>query len=226
MSGNLYIVGTPIGNLDDITLRAIEILDFVDIVACEDSRITKRLFNKYNINSKTIIYNDYNAKSKKEIIVKKINEGFNVALVCDAGTPCISDPGYRLVNYAHKNNISVFTIPGASSVHSALSISGLPTDCYYFEGFLPKKKGRQTKFNYLSNLECSIVIFESPYRLIKTLNDINFYMENRVVSICKEMTKIYENVFIGKILDLLADFDSNKIKGEYVIIIAKKGYEY
>ena len=226
MYGKLYIIATPIGNLDDISYRAITILNDLDIIACEDTRITKRLLNKYKIKTKTMIYNDVNSFRIKDKILDLLFKGQNIGLVTDAGTPCISDPGYRLVNLAHKNNINVYTIPGPSSVQAALSISGLPTDAYYFQGFLPKKKGRQTRFNYLSELDCTIVIFESPKRIKKTLKDIEYYLGNRIISICKELTKIYENVTIGDVNDLMEKYESINIKGEHVIMIAKKNYKY
>ena len=140
------------------------------------------------------------------MIIKKLIDGENIALLSDAGTPCISDPGYRLVNAAHSCSINVVSVPGASSVHAALSISGLPTDNYFFQGFLPKKKGRKTKFNQLENLNCTIVIFESPKRIKKTLLDIHNYLGNRVVSLCKEITKMYEKVYVNKIEKIIDIF--------------------
>ena len=145
--GSLFVVSTPIGNLDDITHRAISVLKDVDCIICEDTRITKRLLDKYNISSRMVTYNDYNEIKKVEVITNLLLDGLNIALVSDAGTPCVSDPGYRLISNIKKNHleISVISIPGASAVISSLSISGLPSDCFYFIGFLPKKKGRQKK---------------------------------------------------------------------------------
>ena len=226
MNSNLYIVSTPIGNLKDVTYRALDILSEVSIIACEDTRITKRLLSHYKIKNKLIVYNDFNSKRKVDELVKLIKEGNSIALVSDAGTPCISDPGYRLVNNAHLESINVVSVPGPSSVHAALSISGLPTDNYFFQGFLPKKKGRKTKFEFLKMLPCTTVIFESPKRVVKTLNDIKEYMgSHRIVSIHREMTKMYEEAFIGSV-DQAVDFFSNKNpKGEFVLIISKEGYE-
>ena len=150
--------------------------------------------------------------------------GRNIALISDAGTPCLSDPGYRLINAARKNDVEVVSIPGASSITAALSISGLPTDHFYFEGFLPKKKGRQTRLEFLSSIDCSIIIFESPYRVIKTLNDISLRLGDRVVSICREITKIYEENYFGYISKVLGELGTNKLKGEFVLIVAKEGY--
>ena len=152
MSGNLYIVSTPIGNLDDITKRAIDTLNLVDIILCEDTRVTRKILNHYDIEKKLFVFNNINENRKAEGILDLINTGSNIALVSDAGTPCISDPGYRLVNMAQKNNINVLTIPGPCSVISALSISGLPTDNFFYQGFLPRKKGRHTKLGDLANL--------------------------------------------------------------------------
>ena len=153
------------------------------------------------------------------------DRGNSIALVSDAGTPCISDPGYRLVNNAHLESINVVSVPGPSSVHAALSISGLPTDNYFFQGFLPKKKGRKTKFESLNKLDCTIIIFESPKRLKKTLLNIHQELGNRIVSVCKEITKIYERVYIDNIENIIEVFSSVNPKGEYVILIAKKDYK-
>ena len=172
MAGNLYIVSTPIGNLDDISSRALEILNSVDLIAAEDTRITKKLLNHYDIKNNFITYNNFNENNKYFSLLEKLKANKNIALVSDAGTPCISDPGYKIVNAAKIEGINVITIPGPTSVIAALSISGLPSDKFYFEGFLPKKKGRNKRLNYLSELDSTIIIFESPRRVVKTLNDI------------------------------------------------------
>ncbi len=225
MSGILYIVSTPIGNLQDITYRALSTLKEVDIIACEDTRVTRKLLSKYSIKNKLITYNDVNERRMTDSIVSKLINGQNIALVSDAGTPCISDPGYRLVNSSILKDINVVSIPGPSSVQSALSISGLPSDSYYFQGFLPRKKGRKTKMEKLKQYDCTIIIFESPKRVKKTLNDIHFYFGNRVVSVCKEISKIYEKVFMDNIENLINLFESQNLKGEYVILVAKEGYQ-
>lgn len=226
MAGTLYIISTPIGNLGDITYRALEVLKNLDCLACEDTRVTKKLLNHYKINLRLISYNDINEKSMVGKLTERLNNNENIGLVSDAGTPGISDPGYRLVNACHIKNINVVSIPGASSAIASLSISGLPTDNFYFCGFLPKKKGRKTKFEFLLSIPGTIVIFESPYRVLKTLNDIYSYMGNRVVSVCKELTKIHESVFLGNVKDIINNFDNkNKLKGEFVILISKEGYK-
>ena len=226
MVGTLYIISTPIGNLGDITYRALDILKTIDFLGCEDTRVTKKLLNHYKISSNLFSYNDINEKSMVQKLIDRLNNNENIGLVSDAGTPGISDPGYRLVNACHLNNINVVSIPGASSVIASLSISGLPTDNFYFCGFLPKKKGRKAKFEFLLSIKGTIIIFESPYRVLKTLNDIYDYMGNRVISVCKELTKIHEKVFLGNVKDVMNQFDDkNKLKGEFVILISKEGYK-
>ena len=223
MAGTLYIVATPIGNLKDITKRSLEVLKNVDLIAAEDTRITKRLLNHFDIKNNLISYNDYNENKKYQYLLDVLKSNKDIAIVSDAGTPCISDPGYRIVNAANLLGFSVVTIPGASSVIAALSISGLPSDSFYFEGFLPKKKGRTKRLNYLKELDCTVIIFESPKRLLKTLNDILSILGNRVVSLCKELTKLHENVKLGYLDNIIQELDAG-IKGEYVVLIAKKKY--
>ena len=226
MSGNLYIISTPIGNLEDISYRAIKVLSSVDVIAVEDKRVTSKLLNHYDIKKQLITYNDFNENYKYNNLIELLNNNKNIAIVSDAGTPCISDPGYRVVNAAIKNDIKVISVPGPSSVVSAMSISGLPSDKFFFEGFLPKKKGLNKRLNFLKDLEATVIIFESPKRLIKTLNNIFEFMGDRVVSVCKEITKIHENTCFGTVSSILENFKKNKsIKGEFIILISKKGYE-
>tara|TARA_B100000579_G_C22846114_1_gene864456 strand:+ start:2798 stop:3481 length:684 start_codon:yes stop_codon:yes gene_type:complete len=224
VQGTLYIVSTPIGNLSDISFRALEILEEVDLIAAEDSRITKRLLNNYKIKNSFIAYNNYNENKRYFDLIEKLKDGKNIALVSDAGTPCISDPGYKVVNTAKILGINVVTIPGASSVIAALSISGLPSDKFFFEGFLPKKKGRNKRFDFLASLDCTIIIFESPRRILKTLNDIFNNLGNRVIGLCKELTKLHENVKIGYVENIISE-DLDSIKGEYIILVANKKYK-
>ena len=226
MLGKLYTISTPIGNLSDFSFRAIEILNEIDYLICEDTRVTKKLLNHYKIKSTLLPYNVFNENKLTDKYIKHLTDGKNMGIVSDAGTPCISDPGYKLVNNCRQLNIEVISIPGPSSLISALSISGLPTDSFYFEGFLPKKKGRKTKFEFLSSIPSTVVLFESPYRLLKTVNDILSFMGNRQICICKELTKVYEEVMFGCVTDILKLLNKiDKLRGEYVIIIAKKGYE-
>ena len=225
MRGNLYIVSTPIGNLSDISNRALEILSKVNCIAVEDTRVSKKLLNKYKIDNKMIVYNNFNELKQCDKIINLLDLGNDIALITDAGTPCISDPGYLLVNKCRKKEINIFSIPGASSAIAALSISGLPSDSFYFEGFLPKKKGRQTKFNFLNTLDCTIIIFESPKRVLKTLLDIKKYMGGeRRISIHREITKMYEEAFWGSIDESIGYFSSKSCKGEFVFIVAKESY--
>ena len=225
-SGILYVVSSPIGNLGDLSYRAVDVLSSVQMIAAEDTRTTSILLKKYSINKKCISYHEKNENIKFLKIIDLLNEGLDIALISDAGTPCLSDPGYRIVNAARKSNIEVVSIPGASSITAALSISGLPSDHFYFEGFLPKKKGRKTRLEFLSSLDCSIVIFESPNRIIKTLNSISEYFGNRAISVCREITKVYEENYFGYVDEILIRLDElNKIRGEFVLIVSKKGYK-
>ncbi|MAV58721.1 MAG: 16S rRNA (cytidine(1402)-2'-O)-methyltransferase [Candidatus Marinimicrobia bacterium] len=224
--GNLYLISTPIGNLKDITLRSIETLKNVDLIAAEDTRRSGKLLKEYDVNTKMISYFEHNEEIRIKEIIGKLKKGLDIALISDAGTPTISDPGYRLVNEVHKNGIKISSLPGPSSVINALSVSGLPTDHFYFEGFLPRKKGRLIRFNFLSTLPATIILFESPYRLIKTLMDIEKYMGQRIVSVCREMTKIHEEIFRGSLWKTINHFKNKKsIKGEIVLLIAKAHYE-
>lgn len=225
MFGTLYIVATPIGNLGDISFRAKEVLSEVDFIAVEDTRVSKKILTKFDINIQMIVYNNFNESKQVDKIVNLLKDGNNIALISDAGTPCISDPGYLLVNNCKINDIKVTSVPGPSSLISALSTSGLPSDSFYFEGFLPKKKGRKTKFEFLNLLPCTIILFESPKRVNKTLLNIQEYMgEDRIISIHREMTKIYEEVFFGSIKESIDYFSDKKNKGEFVLIIAKQNY--
>ena len=224
MAGTLYVVGTPIGNLSDLTFRAETTLKAVNLIAAEDTRTSKKLLRHYNIDTPLIAYHDNNEINQARNLVNKLNSGDSIAIISDAGTPCISDPGYRVVNLAKKERIEVITIPGPSAVTAALSVSGLPTDHFYFEGFLPPKKGRRTRFELLESLPATIVIFESPKRVISTLRDIHNYWGNRIISVCRELTKIFEESFLGTVEDAENYFSKSKPKGEFVVLVAKKGY--
>ena len=225
MSGRLYIISTPIGNLSDISSRALEILSSVNLIAAEDTRVSRKLLNHYKIKNKLISYNDFNENFKAKSLLGLLKNDKNIAVISDAGTPCISDPGYRIVNMALMNNIKVISIPGATSLIAALSISGLPSDKFFFEGFLPKKKGLNKRMKILSKLDATIIIFESPKRVVKTLNKILDFMGDRVVSLCKEITKIHETTYFGRISEVLDKISQNTIKGEFVVMVAKEGYE-
>ena len=224
MAGTLYVVGTPIGNLADLTYRAETTLKAVDLIAAEDTRTSRKLLGHYNISTPLVAYHDNNEINQAKKLFDKLNKGDSIAIISDAGTPGISDPGYRIVNLASKENIEVVTIPGPSAVTAALSVSGMPTDHFYFEGFLPPKKGRKTRFELLESLPATVVIFESPQRVIKTLKDIHNYWGNRIISVCRELTKMYEETLLGTVTDAEIYFSKSKPKGEFVLLVAKKGY--
>jgi len=220
-TGILYIVATPIGNLEDITLRALAILKEVDFVAAEDTRKTIKLLNRYQIKTPQISYHQHSKIEKIDYIVGKLLEGKNIAYVSEAGTPGIADPGQILIKKAIESNIDVIPMPGAQAASTALSISGMPADKFLFLGFLPKKKGRQTLLNQLKDLSLvkTIVIYESPYRIIKTLNNLQDYLGDVEVVVCRELTKKFETVYRGQVSQVLPQI---KPKGEFVIIINRK----
>lgn len=222
MPGTLYIVSTPIGNLNDITFRAVEVLKQVDLIACEDTRRTKILLEKFGLAKNLISYYNYNERQRAEEIIRELKSGKNVALVSDSGTPGISDPGFVLIKRAIEENITVIPIPGPSAFVCALVGSGLPMDEFVFVGFLPHKKGRKTKLKKLSDEERTIILYESPHRLIKTLNEILEIFGDREIAVAKELTKIHEEFFRGKISEVLKKLTPDKIKGEFVIVISGK----
>lgn len=216
----LFIVATPIGNLKDITIRAIETLKEVDFIACEDTRNTSFLLSSYEIKKELFVLNAANEVNKIAIVLNRIKNGEKCALVTDAGTPCISDPGIRLVNAAEKENIEIVGIPGANAAILALSIAGLPTDSFVFEGFIPQKKGRQKKLKELSIEERTIVLYESTYRIKKLIEELNEYMPERTIAVCRELTKKFEEIWKGIPSQILSNFDERVTKGEFVIVIA------
>jgi 16S rRNA (cytidine1402-2'-O)-methyltransferase len=216
----LYIVSTPIGNLKDITLRGIEILKEADFIACEDTRVSAILLKNFDIHKELISLNAVNESSKTDYILNRISSGESCALVSDAGTPGISDPGTRLISAAIKSEIEIVPVPGPSAVITALSISGLPSDKFVFEGFLPQKKGRQKKLKQLSEEERTIVIYESVYRIEKLLNELNEYMPERLLVICRELTKKFEETRRGTPAEILLTFKEKINKGEFVVVIS------
>ncbi len=222
--GILYIVGTPIGNLGDITLRALDILKQVDLIACEDSRITKRLLNKYNIDTKTTSHHQHSSDKKNEYLLDHLKSGKNIALVTDAGTPGIQDPGNKFVELVRNRGHQVVAIPGPSALTSALSIAGVNVDSFYFAGFIPKKKGRQTWFKDSKDIDIPIVLYESPYRIIKTLEDVYKYLGDRKVFVARELTKKFEETKTGFATELIEYYNQHKPKGEFVLIVLPKRY--
>ena len=216
----LYIVATPIGNLEDMTFRAIRTLKEVDYIFAEDTRVTKKLLDHYEIKNTVYRYDEHTKQHQVANIINLLKEEKNIALVTDAGTPCISDPGYEVVDEAHKNGIKVAAIPGASALTASASIAGISMRRFCFEGFLPKKKGRQTLLKQLvEEKERTIVIYESPFRIEKTLRDIEIFMGVRDVVIVREITKIYEEVLRGTTTELIEKLKKNPIKGEIVLMI-------
>lgn len=220
MDSSLFIVSTPIGNLKDITLRALEVLKEVDFVVCEDTRVTGFLLNHYEIKKELISFNAQSETSKIEYVLNRIKGGESCALVSDAGTPAISDPGARLISTAIRKNIPVQAIPGVTAVITALSLSGLPTDSFVYEGFIPQKKGRQKKLQMLVNEERTIILYESTYRIEKLINELNEYMPDRIVVIARELTKKFEEVWRGKPSELLIGLKDKVLKGEFVVLIS------
>lgn len=224
-SMKLFIVSTPIGNLKDITLRAIETLKEVDFIICEDTRITGNLLKHYEINKELISLNAFNESQKLHSVIQKIIKGRNAALVTDSGTPTISDPGSRLISEAIKNKVEIISVPGASAIIAALSVSGLPTDAFVFEGFLPQKKGRQKKLSQLSGEERTIVLYESVYRIEKLMDELTEFMPNRFIVVCRELTKKFEECWRGYPAEIKKELPSKTIKGEFVIVIAPKSWK-
>lgn len=218
MNGKLYLVATPIGNLDDITYRAIETLKMVDLIAAEDTRHSLKLLNHLNISKPLISYHRHNEEDKSEIIIKKLLDGENIAIITDAGTPAISDPGEEVVKKAIKNNIEIIPIPGACACINALIISGFSTKEFSFYGFLPiNKKLRKNKIDEIKKDKKTIIIYEAPHKIHNTLIDLEQELGNINIAVVKELTKMHEKVFRGKISDIIPEVEN--IKGELIIII-------
>ncbi|MEK7452710.1 MAG: 16S rRNA (cytidine(1402)-2'-O)-methyltransferase [Patescibacteria group bacterium] len=222
---NFYIVSTPIGNLKDITLRAIEVLREVDIILCEDTRVTKKLLVTYEIKKSILSYHQHSKLSKIDYILSLLKEGKNLAMVSDAGTPTISDPGSFLVNQIVKNlgdEVMIIPIPGVSAVLSALAVSGFDVNKFKFLGFPPHKKGRETFFNDVNNEDGVVVFYESKHRAEKTLFLLSQLIGDRQVVLCRELTKIFETIYRGTANEVLEKLKNDKILGEFVFVIDKK----
>ena len=220
MIGKLYIVPTPIGNLKDITYRAIEVLNDVDIILAEDTRQTKKLTQHYNIDKMLWSHHKFNEHKATESLIQKLKSGTKLALVSDGGTPGISDPGFFLVRACLENGIEVETLPGAVALIPALINSGFPCDKFVFEGFLPHKKGRKTRLEYIATEDRSVILYESPHRIVKTLEQIVQYIgPERPVSVSRELTKTFEETRRGTAQELLDHFSKSKAKGEIVLVI-------
>jgi 16S rRNA (cytidine1402-2'-O)-methyltransferase len=219
LAGELFIVATPIGNLSDITLRAIEVLRSVDFIAAEDTRTTSVLLRHLGISKPMMSFHSHSGPGRTGEIIGRISAGSNAALVTDAGTPGISDPGYTLVRDAIKSGVAVVPIPGPTAFVAALAASGLRTDRFLFEGFLPLKKGRQTKLRLLSTETRTIVLYESPHRIEKTLRELNAYLGERRCVVARELTKIHETFYRGTIEQIMGLIGKSESRGEFVIII-------
>ena len=218
--GTLFVVSTPIGNLKDITLRAIDTLKEVDYILCEDTRITGKLLAAYDISKKMVTFNDFNEERMIGSVVGELEKGMNIALVSDAGTPLVSDPGFKLVRESVSKNIKVEVIPGATASIAALTVSGLPTDKFLFVGFLPKKDGKREKLladtkEAIVSVKATIIIYESPFRVLKTLGQIKKVFGDIDIVVCRELTKMHEEVLRGKISEITPII---KVKGEFVIL--------
>jgi 16S rRNA (cytidine1402-2'-O)-methyltransferase len=220
--GTLYLVATPIGNLDDITHRAVKVLSAVDLIAAEDTRKTKILLDHYSINKPMLSYFSYNERQRTPQLIEKLQRGFSIALVSDAGTPGISDPAYHIVQSALASGIPIVPIPGPSAFVSALIVSGLPTDRFVFEGFLPVKKGRKTKLEILRTEPRTIILYESPHRILKTLGEIHASFGDRQVVVARELTKKFEEIVRGRLSMVLPHLTGKPTRGEYVIVV--EGY--
>ena len=225
MAGKIYLVATPIGNLSDISIRAVDTLKKVDIIACEDTRNTIKLFNHFEIKAPLTSYHEYNKIDKAYELCEKVKAGKDIAFVSDAGMPAISDPGYELVDIAYKEGLNVTVIPGASAVVSALAISGISSRRFSFEGFLPSDKNEKKEIlTELSQESRTIILYEAPHRLLKTLKELFECLGDRKISIVRELTKLHEEVIRGNLGKIIADYESCDIavRGEYVLVIEGK----
>lgn len=216
---SLFVVPTPIGNLGDITLRALETLKSVDAILAEDTRTSGILLKHYNISKPLHSFHIFNEHKALASVITKLKNGETMALVSDAGTPGISDPGFLLVRECLKNDLEVECLPGATAFVPALVKSGFPTDRFVFEGFLPHKKGRQTALKQLAEEDRTVILYESPHRLLKTLEQIQEFFGERLISVSRELTKIHEETFTGQATEVISHFSAKEIKGEIVVIV-------
>jgi 16S rRNA (cytidine1402-2'-O)-methyltransferase len=221
MTGKLYLVPTPIGNLEDITFRAIRILKEADVILAEDTRTSGPLLKHFEIDKKVFAHHQHNEHKASSEIVRFLKEGKNVALISDAGTPAISDPGFFLVREVLKEGLDIECLPGATAFVPALVNSGLPSDRFTFEGFLPVKKGRQTRLKELAQEERTMIFYESPHRILKTLEELALiFGEDRQASVSRELTKIYEETVRGTLTEIKSHYETHIVKGEFVLCVA------
>jgi 16S rRNA (cytidine1402-2'-O)-methyltransferase len=222
--GKLYLVPTPIGNLEDITLRALRVLKEADIILAEDTRTSAPMLKHFGISQKVYAHHQHNEHQSTNEVIRFLKEGKNIALISDAGTPAISDPGFFLVREALKHDLAIECLPGATAFVPALVNSGFPTDRFCFEGFLPAKKGRQTRYKALAEEERTIIFYESPHRILKTLDEmITYFGADRQTSVSRELTKMFEETVRGTVAEVKAYFETHPVKGEFVVCVA--GFE-
>jgi 16S rRNA (cytidine1402-2'-O)-methyltransferase len=219
MIGILYLVATPIGNLEDISQRAINTLSSVDLILCEDTRESGKLLAHYGIKNHLMSYYSHVEDQKIPLIINLLKEGKNIALISDSGTPCISDPGSKLVRACIDNEIKIVPIPGPNSIIPAIVLSGFEIKSFYFEGFIPQKKGRRAKLEEIAKRKEMTVFFESPYRIEKLINELNELCPQREIALCRELTKKFEEIIRGKISDIKKKLPSLRLKGEFVVVI-------
>lgn len=217
--GTLYIVSTPIGNLEDISFRAVRILKQVDLIAAEDTRTSRVLLQHYNIATPVLAYHDFNEAHAAPGLISQLKQGRTIALITDAGTPGISDPAFYLIRLALSENTAVCAVPGATAFVPALVLSGLPCERFVFEGFLPVKKGRQKRLQQLQNEQRTLILYESPHRLLRTLADLHRYCGDRPAALARELTKKFEQVLRGKLSELIELAGKTTLKGEFVVIV-------
>jgi len=224
--GTLYVVATPVGNMGDISARAVEILRSCDIVACEDTRVTGALLKKFDISKEMFVNEDSRERAVAPLLLEKLKSGKNVALVSDAGTPCISDPGFRIVRACRAAGVNVSPVPGACAFAAALSASGLPSDSFLFAGFLPAKtSARKNFFETRKNFPHTLIFYESPYRIEKFLDDaLEVFGASRTVCVAKEISKMFERFFVGELGKVCEDLKKASTKGEFVVIVAPEGF--
>ena len=220
----LYVIGSPIGNLEDVSKRALRILSEVDLILCEDTRVTKKLLERYNIKTPTLSYHQHSKLQKIDYILSLLKQGKNLALVSDAGTPGISDPGNKLVNLITRPGriVRIMSIPGPSAVTAAASVSGFPMDRFLFLGFPPTKRKRRKFFEEVVNSKYPVIFYESPYRIIKTLKELSSLVGDREIVVCRELTKKFETIYRSKIIEVIEQIEKDTIKGEFVVIIEGK----
>lgn len=223
----LYIIATPIGNMSDISERAIETLRLCDVVACEDTRVTGNLLKRFGISKEMFVNEDSRERSVAPALLEMLKNGKNVALVSDAGTPCISDPGFRIVRASRAEGVKVVPIPGACAFAAALSASGLPSDSFLFAGFLPAKtSARKNFFEKYKNFEHTLIFYESPYRIEKFIDDaLEIFGGGRMVCVAKEISKMFERFFVGELADVAAELKKSSTKGEFVVLVAPADFE-